>query len=534
MRRSRTARGSRTRGRSRPSCGPSRAEPPSQGLESVLARRGRHGTPTARTQEPPMATVAGVKPHPIYLAGSWVDSPEVLDIENPARPGELAGATYLATEAQYEQAVEAAVRAFEVTRTLPAYECGRILREISAGIKARREELGALIAAEAGKPIRDALTEVDRAVLTFRLGAEEAERAYGEVIPLDLMPASKDRVGITRRFPIGPIAGISPFNFPLNLAAHKVAPAIASGNPIVLKPPSKDPLVMLAVAEIIDAAGVPDGMVSILPMSRELGDRMVSDERFKLLTFTGSPSVGWRMKERAGKKKVVLELGGNAGVIVDKSADLGWAVKRTLIGAFSYAGQVCISVQRLFVHEDIRDAFVDRLLAGVKTLKIGDPADAATDVGPMVDEKAAARTQQWVDEARALGGNILLGGTADGTYFPPTVITNVPFHAQVCSNEAFAPLVVAFKFSDLDEAIGSVNDSFFGLQTGVFTSDLGAAWRSFHELEVGGVIVNDIPTYRIDNMPYGGVKDSGLGREGLRWAIEDMTELRIMVLAWPS
>jgi glyceraldehyde-3-phosphate dehydrogenase (NADP+) len=426
------------------------------------------------------------------------------------------------------------VTAFETTRRLPAYERGRILREISAGIKARREELGRLIALEAGKPIRDALVEVDRAVLTFRLGAEEAERITGELIPLDLMPSSKDRVGITRRFPIGPIAGISPFNFPLNLAAHKLAPAIASGNPIVLKPPSKDPLTMLTVAEIVEAAGPPAGMVSILPMTRELGDRMVADERFKLLTFTGSPSVGWRMKERAGKKKVVLELGGNAGVIVDRTADVDWAVRRTLVGAFAYAGQVCISVQRMFVHDEVWDAFMDRFLAGVAALKVGDPLDPSTDVGPMVDANAAVRTQRWVDEAVAMGGRLLAGGKADGTYFPPTVLTDVPLAAQVCSNEAFAPLVVAFRFSDLDDAIAQVNDSMFGLQTGVFTNDLTGAWRAFAELEVGGVIVNDIPTYRIDHMPYGGVKDSGLGREGLRWAIEDMTEIRIMVLAQPG
>src|SRR5215213_4472466 len=481
-----------------------------------------------------MATVAGVKPHPIYLAGSWVDSPEILEIENPARPGELAGATYLATEAQYEHAVEAAVKAFEVTRVMPAYERGRILREVSAGIKARREELGALIAAEAGKPIRDALTEVDRATLTFRLGAEEAERQYGEVIPLDLMATSKDRVGITRRFPIGPIAGISPFNFPLNLAAHKVAPAIASGNPIVLKPPSKDPLVMLTVAEIIEEAGAPAGSVSVLPMTRELGDRMVADDRFKLLSFTGSPSVGWRMKERAGKKKVVLELGGNAGVIVDRTADLDWAVRRTLVGAFSYAGQVCISVQRMFLHEEIRDAFLEKFRLGVDALKLGDPLQPDTDVGPMVDESAAQRTQRWVDEAVQLGGRVVAGGKADGAFFPPTVLENVPIEAQVCSNEAFAPLVVVFGFSDFADAVRQVNDSSFGLQTGVFTNDLANTWRAFNELEVGGVIVNDIPTYRIDHMPYGGVKDSGLGREGLRWAIEDMTELRIMVLAQPQ
>jgi glyceraldehyde-3-phosphate dehydrogenase (NADP+) len=353
----------------------------------------------------------------------------------------------------------------------------------------------------------------------------------GETIPLDVMPASKGRVGITRRFPIGPIAGISPFNFPLNLAAHKVAPAIATGNPIVLKPPSKDPLTMLSVAEIIEEAGAPAGSVSILPMSRELGDRMVSDDRFKLLTFTGSPSVGWRMKERAGKKKVVLELGGNAGVIVDKSADLDWAVRRTIVGAFGYAGQVCISVQRMFVHEDVWDPFMTKLVEGARVLKLGDPQ---TDIGPMVDENAASRTQRWVDEALAAGGKALLGGKADGTFFPPTVLTDVPVTAAVCSNEAFAPLVVAFRFRDIGDAIRQVNDSFFGLQTGIFTNDLDHAWKAFNELEVGGVIVNDVPTYRADHMPYGGVKDSGLGREGLRWAVEDMTELRIMVLAWPS
>jgi acyl-CoA reductase-like NAD-dependent aldehyde dehydrogenase len=481
-----------------------------------------------------MTTTTGAKPHPIYLAGKWVESDDPLVVSNPADPDHPAGATFHASEAQYEEAVEAAVQAFEVTRTLPAYERGAILRNISAGIKARREELGRLIALEAGKPIRDALVEVDRAVITFRLGAEEAERMVGETIPLDIMPASKGRIGITRRFPIGPIAAISPFNFPLNLAAHKLSPAIASGNPIVLKPPSKDPLTMLTVAEIVEEAGAPAGSVSILPMSRELGDRMVSDERFKLLTFTGSPSVGWRMKDRAGKKKVVLELGGNAGVIVDKTADLDWAVRRTLVGAFAYAGQVCISVQRMFIHEDIWDAFMAKFVEGAKALKLGDPLDPQTDVGPMVDANAAGRTQRWVDEALADGGTALLGGKADGTFFPPTILTNVPVTAAVCSNEAFAPLVVAFPFRDMGDAIRGVNDSMFGLQTGVFTNDLDHAWRAFSELEVGGVIVNDVPTYRVDHMPYGGVKDSGLGREGLRWAMDDMTEVRIMVLAWPS
>src|SRR5687767_1210893 len=415
-------------------------------------------------------TVVGIKPHPIFLAGRWVESPDVLEIANPANTAEPAGATYNATPEQYDEAVEAAVAAFEVTRHLPAYERGRILRDISAGIKARREELGRLISLESGKPIRDSLVEVDRATLTFRLGAEEAERMTGELIPLDLMPASKGRVGITRRFPLGPVAAISPFNFPLNLAAHKLAPAIAAGNSIVLKPPSKDPLTMLTVAEIVEKSGVPEGAVSILPMSRALGDRMVADERFKLLTFTGSPSVGWRMKERAGKKRVVLELGGNAGVIIDASADLDWAIKRTLVGAFGYAGQVCISVQRMFIHRSRYDVFLERLIDGAQKLVVGDPLDPETHLGPMVDEQQAQRTESWMREAEELGGRVLVGGRADGAFFPPTVLVDTPPQAQVCSNEAFAPLVVAFPFDDFADAVRQLNDSFYGLQTGVFTN----------------------------------------------------------------
>jgi acyl-CoA reductase-like NAD-dependent aldehyde dehydrogenase len=458
----------------------------------------------------------------------------VLEVTNPARPDELAGATYNATAEQYEEATVAAVEAFEETRHLPAYERGRVLREISAGIKSRREELGRLIALESGKPVRDALVEADRAVLTFRLAAEEAERMVGETIPLDLMPSSRGRIGITRRFPIGPVAAISPFNFPLNLAAHKLAPAIAAGCSVVLKPPSKDPLTMLTVAEIVADAGLPAGAVSILPMTRAMGDRMIADDRFKLITFTGSPAVGWRLKERAGKKRVVLELGGNAGAIVDAGCDLDWAVKRNLVGAFSYSGQVCISVQRLFLHRSIWDEFLSRFADGARALKVGDPLDPETQLGPMVDEAAAARTERWVREAVELGAKVLLGGTADGSFFPPTILTDVPKQAQICSNEAFAPVVVVFPFDDFGDAIREVNDSLYGLQTGVFTSDLGHAWTAFDELQVGGVIVNDVPTYRIDHMPYGGVKDSGLGREGLRWSIEDMTELRIMVLAQPG
>jgi acyl-CoA reductase-like NAD-dependent aldehyde dehydrogenase len=481
-----------------------------------------------------MATTLRKSFHPIYLAGRWVESPDRLVVADPAHPEIPAGATFNATPEQYEEAVTAAVAAFDRTRAMAAFERSAVLRKIGQGIADRREEIGRLISTESGKPIRDALGEVDRGVLTFRIGAEEAERIGGEVIPLDLNPASRGRTGVVRRFPIGPVAGISPFNFPLNLAAHKLAPAIASGNPIVLKPPSKDPLTMLTVAEIVAEAGLPEGAVSILPMTRELGDRMVGDERFKLLTFTGSPAVGWKMKERAGRKKVVLELGGNAGAIVDQSANLDWAVRRILVGAFSYAGQVCISVQRIFVHEAVWDEFMDHLVEGARKLKLGDPLDPATDVGPMVDGTAVARTAAWVEEARSMGGRILCGGTADGSFFAPTVLVDAPVQAKVCSSEAFAPLVVASPFSDFDAALDACNDSRFGLQAGVFTNDLGHAWSAFERLEVGGVIVNDVPTYRIDHMPYGGVKDSGQGREGLRYAIEDMTELRIMVVAQPS
>ncbi len=481
-----------------------------------------------------MATATVTTPHPIYLAGHWVTSPDVLVVDDPAHPERPAGATYTATPEQYELAVQGAVAGFERMRRLSSLERSRALHHIEGGLRARREEIARIITSESGKPIKDALGEVDRAILTFKLGAEEAERITGETIPLDLNPASKGRIGITRRFPVGPVAAISPFNFPLNLAAHKIAPAIAAGCSIVLKPPSRDPLTMLAVAEIIDEAGLPEGAVSILPMDRQLGDRLVEDDRFKLLTFTGSPSVGWRMKERAGRKKVVLELGGNAGAIVDASADLDWAVQRCLMGAFSYAGQVCISVQRLFVHESVWDAFLERFVAGAQGIVVGDPMDPETRLGPMVDLEAAQRIGRWVDDAVAAGARALTGGRGEGQAFPATVLVDVPPDAAVCTQEAFAPIVVVAPFSDFDAVLAQVNDSDFGLQAGVFTNDLAHAWRAFEELEVGGVILNDVPTYRIDHMPYGGVKESGLGREGLRWSIEDMTEVRILVIAQPG
>ena len=480
-----------------------------------------------------MTTIA-TAPRPIFVGGNWEQSEELLEVPNPAREGELAGITYLASAEQLDRAIGAAERAFEETRHLPSYERGNQLRRISEGVLARREELGETLAREIGKPLRDSILEADRTALAFRLAGEEAERMHGELLPLDLIATSRERVGITRRFPIGPIAAISPFNLPLGLAVHKLAPAIAVGAPIVLKAPSRAPLALLQLAEIIEQAGAVPGSVSIMAMSRELGDRMVVDERFALLTFTGSPAVGWRMKERAGKKKVVLELGGNAAAIVDRSADLEWAVARCLTGAFKFAGQLCVSIQRLMLHDDIADDFLERFIGRAAALRMGDPLDVQTELGPMIERAAGERTQRWIDEALSMGGRVLLGGEPQGQYYPPTILADVPPEAGICSEEAFAPVAIVARFRDFEEAVERVNSSRFGLQAGLFTNDLGHAWHAFNELEVGAVVLNDIPGYRIDNMPFGGVKESGLGREGLRWAMDDMTELRLLVVAQPG
>lgn len=470
-----------------------------------------------------------VKKHPIYLAGHWVESDAPVAITNPYN-GESIGQTWFASAEQLDQAIVATEKAFEITRKQPTYERVRILEALASKLKEHRDEIATLIAKEAGKPIRDAEVETDRGVFTVQIAAEEAKRIEGDVIPLDLLASSKGRFGVVRRFPIGPIAGISPFNYPLNLALHKVAPAIASGNPIVLKPPTKDPLVMLFVARLLDEIGIEPGSLSVLPMSRDVGNAMVEDDRFKLLSFTGSPAVGWKMKRNAGMKKVVLELGGNAGVIVDKDADIAYAAQRVRIGAFAYAGQVCISVQRVFVHEQVYDAFMEALVVETKRIKMGDPMDRETDLGPMIDDKAAARSQKWIEDAVAAGAHVLIGGKADGRFMQPTIIENAPRESFVCSREAFAPLVTVFPVSSFGKAVAAVNDSEFGLQAGVFTNNLERTLYAWENIEAGGVIINDVPAYRIDHMPYGGVKSSGLSREGIRYAIEDMTEMRLMVI----
>ncbi|MEO8246465.1 MAG: aldehyde dehydrogenase family protein [Chloroflexota bacterium] len=469
---------------------------------------------------------------PIYLAGEFVEAGTPLEVRNPATD-ELVATTFQAGTDELERATLAAVEAFEKTRRLASYERRDALVHVADRITEHADELTELLSRESGKPVKDARGEVLRGALTFRTAGEEALRITGEWLPLDWNAANRGRSGIVRRYPIGPVAGISPFNFPLNLAAHKVAPAIAAGCSIVLKPPSVDPLVMLRIAEFIDETDLPKGAVSILPMDRPTGDRMVSDDRFKLLSFTGSPSVGWKMKAEAGKKKVVLELGGNAGAIVDETADLDWAVERLVYGSFAYSGQVCISVQRIYVVRAVYEAFERRFVERTRGVRLGDPLDPATDLGPMVDDKAVARTHEWVQEALADGARALAGGTPEGRTYPPTILVDVDRASRICGEEAFAPVVNLFPVDDFDAALREINDSAFGLQCGLFTTSLERTLRAHDELEVGGVIVNDIPTWRIDPMPYGGVKDSGLGREGLRWSIEDMTEPRLLAFARP-
>jgi acyl-CoA reductase-like NAD-dependent aldehyde dehydrogenase len=467
--------------------------------------------------------------YPIYVGGNWETSPMTLEVTNPFNV-EVVGTTYLATKEQLDRAIVAAETVFPALREMPTYDRACLLQAFAAKLRERRDDVALMICLEAGKPIREAEVEADRGVFTLETAAEEAKRIDGKVMPLDLLPSSKGRFGIVRRFPIGPIAGISPFNFPLNLALHKVAPALASGNPIVLKPPSRDPLTMLLIANMLDEIGVPRGAVSVLPMDREIGDALVEDDRFKLLSFTGSPDVGWEMKRRAGMKKVVLELGGNAGVVIDADSDLRFAAQRVKTGAFAYAGQVCISVQRVFIHEAVYDEFKAKLLAETKTVKIGDPLDRSTDLGPMIDDKAAKRSEQWVADAVDQGARVLTGGKSEGRFFQPTIIENAPKDAFVCSKEAFAPLVTIFKVPSFKAGVEALNDSEYGLQAGVFTNRLENALYAFEQIETGGVIMNDVPTYRIDHMPYGGVKASGLSREGLRYSIEDMTEMRLLVI----
>jgi len=464
----------------------------------------------------------------IYCAGKFIETSEYLDVNNPYTQ-KVEALTFLAGQNELEYAIDAALAVEKNMKELPVYKRYQILKYVALKIEEQADEFSRILALEAGKPLRFAKAEISRAIQTFIVAAEECKRLPGELLSIDWTPDAKNKEGIVKYFPIGLVAGISPFNFPLNLVAHKVAPAIAAGCPIIMKPASNTPLSTLLLAKIVDATDLPKGAFSVLPMNRETGNNLVIDERFKLLTFTGSPDVGWTMKNNAGKKKVVLELGGNAGVIISETADIKTAAQRCVVGGFSYSGQVCIHAQRIFVHEKIYNNFIDEFLPMVKTLRIGDTADINTDFSVMIDEKNALRVESWINEAIEGGAHLLYGGKRIKNLVEPTVLVNTDKEMKVNCKEIFGPVVTITSFSTFEEAVEMLNYGKYGLQAGVFTNAINEMNYAFEQINVGGVILNDIPTFRVDHMPYGGIKDSGLGREGVKYAIQDMMEAKILV-----
>jgi len=474
-------------------------------------------------------TVTPVTTQGFLLDGKWIEEGDAVEVKAPY-DGSVIGRVFQGSREHADAAIAAAVKAFGTTRRLPAFERQRVLRRVAQGIAERKEEFARTLSQEAGKPIKAARTEIERAIFTFTVAAEESTRIYGEYLPLDWQEFTAGRWGIVRRFPLGPIAGITPFNFPLNLVAHKIAPAIASGCTMVLKPAPQTPLSALLLAETVQQAGWPDGALNVLPLSNEDAGLLVTDERLKLISFTGSAAVGWQIKKNAGKKKVILELGGNAGVIVHSDADLAYAADRCVAGGFTYAGQTCISVQRILVERSVHGKFTDLLLNGVQKLKTGDPMEESTDLGPLIRESDAIRASEWVQEAVRGGARLLCGGKRSGSLLEPTVLTGTRADMKVNCQEIFAPVVTVEPYDEFHEAVRRVNDSPYGLQAGIFTRDAKLLFNAYEELEVGGLMAGDVPAFRIDHMPYGGIKESGLGREGLRYAIEEMTEPKLLVM----
>jgi acyl-CoA reductase-like NAD-dependent aldehyde dehydrogenase len=475
-------------------------------------------------------TSAPTRSFGFYLNGDWPTHGREVVITSPFDHS-IVAVVCEATSDDVETAIQSAVEAFAVTRKMTSYQRATILRKTAEGIRHRREEFARTICHEAGKPIKVARLEVDRGIYTFEVAAEEASRIYGEYIPLDTLEATAGRWGLMRRFPLGPVFAITPFNFPLNLVAHKVAPAIAAGCPLILKPAPQTPVTALMLAEVVHESGWPQGALAVMPLSNEDAALLVADDRIKLLTFTGSAAVGWDLKSKAGKKHVTLELGGNAAVIVHSDADLAYAAQRCVIGGFAYGGQTCISVQRILVERSVCDKFTKLLLDNVHKLKSGDPMHEDTDIPPLIRESDAVRATLWVDEAVQAGAKLLTGGKHKGGFVEPTVLTNTSPDMRVNCAEVFAPVVTVEPYDDFRSALEQVNHSSFGLQAGVLTNDARLIQLAFEELEVGGVIVGDVPSFRVDQMPYGGIKESGLGREGLRYSIEDMTERKLMVMA---
>lgn len=470
--------------------------------------------------------------YPYYLASEAVYANTDLEVTNKYT-GECATRVALADAEVIDKAIAAAEQAQGAVTALAPYQRQAILEHCVKRFTERADELAKALCIEAGKPINDAKGEVTRLIDTFKIAAEESVRINGEVVNLEISARAKGYQGMTKKVPIGPCSFISPFNFPLNLAAHKVAPAIAAGCTFVLKPASRTPIGALIIGEVLAETDLPKGAFSILPCSRDGADLFTTDERLKLLSFTGSPDVGWALKAKAGKKPVVLELGGNAACVVDEDADINDAIQRIIIGAYYQSGQSCISVQRLLVHRSIYDEFKQAYVDKVSNLVAGDPASEDTFIGPMISESEAERLHNWIERAKEEGGTILCGGKRKGAMLEATVMENVPKACDASAEEAFGPLSVLYPFDHFEEALEEVNNSRYGLQAGVFTRDIYKTHQAWNTLEVGGVVIGDVPSWRVDNMPYGGVKDSGLGREGIKYAIEDMTETRLMVIRTP-
>jgi glyceraldehyde-3-phosphate dehydrogenase (NADP+) len=470
-----------------------------------------------------------MKEYKLLINGKWEGSEKTREIQSPYNQEPVAK-IHFASPPHMEDAVTAAHEAFGKTKKLSSLERSQALEKISTEIDRDKEELARSIALSSGKTIKSSRIEVERAVNTFNIASEEAKRIGGEIIPLDLSAQTKERWGLVRHFPLGVIGAISPFNFPLNLVAHKVAPAFASGNSVVLRPASQVSITSMLLGKIIHETDYPAGGINVVPSGYEAAEVLLSDERVKMLTFTGSPEIGWGLKKKAHKKKVTLELGGNAAVIVEPDANLDFALPRIILGAFSYSGQICISIQRIFLHEQIYDRFMADFTDATKKLKMGDPLEENTDIGPMINLGAAEQAEEWLTEAVEGGAHVIAGGKREGSMFEPTILENVKPELRISWLEAFAPVVVIYRYKDFEDALKGVNYSIYGLQAGIFTGNLNKAFRAYEALDVGGVIINDIPTFRIDHMPYGGVKESGFGREGLKYAIEEMTEMKLMAI----
>ncbi|UED74822.1 aldehyde dehydrogenase family protein [Brevibacillus sp. DP1.3A] len=468
----------------------------------------------------------------LYINGQWKEAKEYAPLYSPYS-GELLAEIAQADEHDVDEAIKAAKATAKVMAKMPASQRALILEKAAAIMEARKEELAVILAQEAAKPLRTGRVEIARTIQTYKFAAEEAKRIHGETVPLDAAPGGEGRLAFTVRKPIGVVGAITPFNFPFNLVAHKVGPAIAAGNTVVLKPASQTPLSSLILADIFAEAGLPAGALNILPgKGAVVGEKLVSDSRIAAITFTGSPAVGIAMKNKAGLKRVTLELGSNSAVIIDHNVEITQAlIDRCVMGAFSFSGQVCISLQRVYIHQSKYEEFLEKFKAGTEKLVLGDPLNEETDMSSVISAKDHERMGAWVQEAVEAGAHVVTGGKpVSDNLFAPTILTNVGANVAVSCQEVFGPIVVVTPFETMDEAIEAVNDSRFGLQAGIYTSDIHAAMRAAEELEVGGVMINDIPTFRVDNMPYGGVKDSGFGREGIKYAVEELTELKLIAI----